>query len=321
MADETMSREEATQAFDALMSQGTEAEYEASLQDQPESSQDELVEEMRGADDGANDEPSSEAPQTEENAELDTPGELLEKLRKAQKDAGKAGWKVNEERKAREAAESEIQQLRQRLEALESGQPTAQANQQSQAQADIVKLEGSQLDQFMSHFDDNWEENKDDPYLGKAGQYAANIVMSAVQSLRQEMAGVMGGVQNMQFNQRLEKLGIDRAQFDSVRQDPAYSWGSELSDEKFLAALETQAGRMGSSPSQHGVPSQGGPSAQGAQPTSRVNPRTIETSQPSSAGSNPIRMRDLRIQEAMKKGDTASAQEEARALFGQLMGQ
>jgi hypothetical protein len=314
MSDDTMSREDAGVAIEALM--GGESPT-APVPIQPEPSGDELVEEMRGPVDGPNDAPASEEPTLEENPGLDTPGEILDKLRKAQQDAGKAGYKVGVERKRAEEAEARAQQLEQRLQALENGQTTAPEAQQ----AEIQMLDDARLDAFMAALDPRWSENREDPYMKQAAAYAASIAVAAVGTLRGEINGVAGGVQSMQFDQRLERLQISRPQFDAVWQDPDYSWGATLTDDQRLAALESQAGRLGRSPSQAGSPGPMSPSAPGAQPTSRVSPRTIETSQaPTASTQNPVRLRELELQQAIEKGDSRAASSAAAPLFERLMG-
>lgn len=310
MADTIETAREAAVAFDSLVGNTNPPEPTLTV---PEPSGDGLVEEMRGTvERDPNAEPTAE--EIAASPELDTPGEVLEKLRKAQQDAGKAGYNLGKAREELTEKDQLIASYEARLAALESGQSPSQAEAQSQ----LVLLSDDQLDAFMGKLDRDWSEKREDPYMKQAAQYAASISVEAVKQLRREMSGVVGGVQDMQFNQRLAELHISRPQFDAVWEDPAYAWGATLTDDARLAALESQAGRSGAQPSQQVAQGQY-PSVPGARPTSRVHPRTIETSQAPSQAYNPTTLRTLELDKALESGDRQAAKRAATPLFEALL--
>lgn len=306
--------EQAREAFGLLMG---EAPTEPAAETPPaaEPSSDPLVNELRGTIQEPNEaEAASEGSQGNEPEPLDTPADVLDKLRKANQDAGKAGYQLGQARKELAQKDQQLAQMTARLDALEAGRSVPPA----QAEEAITRLSDSQLDGLMSQFDPKWEENREDPYKKSAAEYAANMVMTLYQQVRGELGGIAGGVQDMQFNTRLERLGISRAQFDAVWQDPAYAWGTDLSSDARLAALETQAGTMGTLPPAAAAPTPTS-SVPGARPTSRVNPRTIETTQAPSSASNPMRLSELEMNTALEKKDFGAARKAAAPLFERLM--
>ena len=121
----------------------------------------------------------------------------------------------------------------------------------------------------------------------------------------------------MQFNGRLQSLGISRPQFDAVWNQPGYEWGAQLTNDAKLSALESQVSRMpGSQPANPA----GLPPGQGSAPTtSRVAMnRTIETDQGSGAVHNPSRLTHLKVDQAIDSGDPKQLQAAGDVLFDQL---
>ena len=302
MSNEPTTQAEASEMFAALA--GTEP---------PQTVADPLVEELRGvAEPDPNAAPAVEESTTEDEGPI--PADVLVKLRKANEDAGKAGYRLGQERQEKEALAATNAALEARLAALESG--TAAPVQHDAGS--ITNISDDQLDAFMGRVDRDWETNREDPYMKRAASYAIDIGVEVLRTAREEMGGVMGGVADMQFNQRLDRLGISRPEFDSIWTDPAYSWGNELSNDGRLAALETQARIPGRGPSP--TPAHGS-SAAGAPPTSGVDPRrTVETTQAPGSVQHPQTLSGMRMNTAIAEGDGRAAKAEARNLFAQLTG-
>lgn len=273
------------------------------------------------ADDEAGDDESNATPAEGSDegdaADADPTSDVLEKLRRAQKDAGKAGYQLGQERQKNAELTQQLDQLQSRLAALEGGQQPQQQPQQQQAQPQPQRVPPETIDAYMAQRDPNWAENKEDPYMRAAAEYAIQIGADLAQTLREEYSPLAQEVQDVKFNGRLERLGISRDQFDAIWQDPAYSWGQALTNDQRLAALESQARIPGSRPSAAPGPD---PSA-GAPTTSRVDPRrTIETDQSQGTVNNPTRLSQLKLEKALDEGDMRTAKDAAAPLFKQLMG-
>lgn len=318
MADPVIETPEQAQATFKTFIEGEQGEEATATQ--PEGVADPLVEELRGPETGEdpNAEPSAEEGSAdEENLELSTSGEIVEKLRKARQEAGTAGYRLNKAREELKSKDELLASYEQRITALESGAapaPTAESQNES-----FALLSDDQLDAFVGEFDAQWAEHREDPYMKQAANYAATFSVEAYKKLRQELLGVAGGVQDMHFDQRLERLNIDRSQFDAVWEEPAYAWGATLNNDQRLAALESQAGLMGSPPSRKGAPTPAVSSVPGAQTTSRVSPHHIETNQAVSQVQNPTRLKEMKLHEALDKGDTKAARAAAAPLFEQFV--
>jgi hypothetical protein len=308
MAEPTMSREDASVNFEALM--GGESAPATPSSSKP--FEDGLAAEMRGEGDDPNASTDVEGSQGDA---LDIAGDVLSKLEKAKQDAGKAGYELGKKRKEVAEKDATIAALNARLDAVERGQ--SQQAPQTPGNNYIPSIEGAELDQFMSQVDPEWDEVRDDPYFIRMAKWMASTTTEAVRAVDRRLEGVAGGVQEMQFNQRLERLGIDRPNFDAIWQDPSFAWGESLTNDQRLAALESQAGRTGSRPSQQPAAGQGQNDA-GARPTSRVNPRTIETGHAQGTAQNPLRLQELKLRDAMAQGDKRAASAAATELFGRI---
>ena len=277
---------------------------------------DPLVAELRGevspADPGVD--PIGDTPESDEVAPEDTDvtGDTLEKLARAQSDAGKAGERLGKERK--EWAE-ERALLEARLNALETGQTPA-----PQQTADVrpETLDATQVAAFMGSLDDTFESTKDEFVTkAEAASIGVNAAYQALQAMQGQVGGVTGSVHEMQFDQKLGQLGVSRADFNAIWDDPSRAWGQTLSDDQRLEALQTEARTTGSRPSQAAVNT---PQA-GAPTTSRVDPRKmIETNQGAGSAQNPRRMGLRDLDESIAKGDIGAAKRAAAPLFERFMG-
>lgn len=308
-----LTKQQASAAFESFI-EGTPPPQAPPAEEAPGS--DPLVDELRGElptdPDSAPADPGSEGNPDAPSA-FDTPGEILTKLQRAQKDAGKAGERLHQAREKLSEKDQQIALLEQRLSALESGAPDPAQPQQPSS----VSLSDAQLDDFMASFDKNWAESREDPYKKDAAKYAAEMTLTLWQQMQSQLTQVQGGVLDMQFNGRLESLGISRTQFDALWKEPGYAWGESLTPEQRLAALESQAMTMGHLPSNPApaVP----PRGHGAHPTSSVTPRTIETTQGASSVQNPMTLRTMDLRRAQESGDKAAAKRAATPLWEQFI--
>lgn len=322
MAQEELSDAQAFQLIDDMMQHG------GSQQATPPapSGGDELVEQLRGPQDSdssalrADDLPGDE--QAGDQSDDDAHGEpdVLEKLRRAQKQYGAASRKIGEQNDQLEAKDRELAELRARLDAIESGQQ--QGQQQGQGQSRRL-LSNDQVNAIMSQFDPSWgDEDGAGEYVtrAEAARMAATLALEAVQHAQREIHGITRGVEDMRFNSRLERLGIGREEFDAIWEQPQYSWGKDLTNENRLRALEAQAGTSGSRPSAQG-PRNAAPPA-GAPSTSRVaDPRRmIETSQGAASAHNPQRLSTLQMDRALEADDMKAADKAAEDLFSRFVG-